>query len=105
MVLLAEVVDPQQLSNQVRDAEPLLMCYTPSTPAGTPTPSTRRSAPGRGGSDGRGEETIKELILGVNIALGSRPVGDCSAFDRNASGEVTIDELIAAVNAALGCCS
>jgi hypothetical protein len=48
--------------------------------------------------------TIDELIRGVAIALGSRELADCPAFDRSRNGAVEIDELIAAVNAALGGC-
>lgn len=52
-----------------------------------------------------GEVTINELILGVNIALGSAPLTDCAVFDADASGDVTVNELIAAVNNALNGCS
>lgn len=41
--------------------------------------------------------TIDELILGVNIALGSRPVSACPGFDTDASGSVSVAELIAGV--------
>jgi Ca2+-binding EF-hand superfamily protein len=54
-----------------------------------------------GDCNGDGQVTINELILGVNIALGSLPITDCPAFDTNGDGEVSIDELIAAVNVAL----
>ncbi len=51
-----------------------------------------------------GEVTIDEIILGANIALGSAPMGNCSAFDRSGDGRLTIDELIAGVNSALQGC-
>jgi hypothetical protein len=54
-----------------------------------------------GDCNGDGRVTIDELILGVNIALGSRPVTDCPAFDTDFSGEVSVAELIAAINVAL----
>lgn len=54
-----------------------------------------------GDCNGNGRVTIDELILGVNIALGLRPVTDCPAFDTDASGGVSIDELVAAVNVSL----
>jgi len=41
--------------------------------------------------------TINELIMGVNIALGSAPLGDCSAYDKSGDGVVEVDELITAV--------
>jgi hypothetical protein len=53
-----------------------------------------------GDCNGDGVVTINELILGVNIALGSLPLTECPAFDTNHDGRVTIEELIAAVNAA-----
>jgi hypothetical protein len=48
--------------------------------------------------------TVDELIKGVNIALGSRPLDDCPSFDSSGDGELTIDELVKAVNAALNGC-
>jgi FG-GAP-like repeat len=51
-----------------------------------------------------GMVAINELILGVNIALGSASVDDCPAFDENGNGMVGINELVAAVNNALGGC-
>ncbi len=51
-----------------------------------------------------GSITIDELVLGVNIALGNRPVDDCPAFDGNSDGLVTINELITAVGAAVSGC-
>lgn len=51
-----------------------------------------------------GEVTVDELVRGVNIGLGGRPVGDCPGFDSNGDGLVSINELISAVNAALGGC-
>jgi hypothetical protein len=49
--------------------------------------------------------TIDELLVGVNISLGDRPISDCTALDRNGSGEVTIDEIIAAIDNALNGCT
>ncbi len=48
--------------------------------------------------------SISELILGVNIALGSAAVDTCPAMDGNADGMVSINELIGAVRAALDGC-
>lgn len=48
--------------------------------------------------------TIDELILGVNMALGSLPRVACPPADANNDSEVTIDELVSAVKAALGSC-
>ena len=51
-----------------------------------------------------GQVAINELIVGVNIALGSSPVTACPSFDGNGDGTVAINELIAAVNVALNGC-
>jgi hypothetical protein len=52
---------------------------------------------------GDGEVTINDLILGVNIALGSQPVSACPAF-ANDDNEVTVAQLIKGVNNALNGC-
>lgn len=57
-----------------------------------------------GDCDGGGTVTVDEIVSMVNVALGSRPVADCSAGDRNGDGEITVDEIVAAVNNALGEC-
>lgn len=57
-----------------------------------------------GDCNGDGSVTVEEIVLMVNIALGNRPVSDCTAGDRDGSGEVTVDEIVAAVNNALGEC-
>lgn len=57
-----------------------------------------------GDCNGDGLVSIAELITGVNIALGQRPVADCTAFDRDANGAISIAELVAGVNNALAGC-
>ena len=57
-----------------------------------------------GDCNGDGQVTVDEMINGVAIALGTRPIDTCPAFDRNGSGEVTIDELIRAEQLALDGC-
>jgi hypothetical protein len=54
-----------------------------------------------GDCNGDGMVSVDELVLGVNISLGLRPITDCLAFDTDFNGRVSIDELIKAVNAAL----
>jgi hypothetical protein len=49
--------------------------------------------------------SIDELIKGVNIALGSASLDQCSSFDTNGDGEVTVGELVRAVNNAVTGCS
>jgi cysteine-rich repeat protein len=58
-----------------------------------------------GDCDGDNRVAINELIVGVNIALGSQPISTCPAFDINGDGSVSIAELILAVNSALNGCS
>src|SRR5512143_1232668 len=58
-----------------------------------------------GDCDGDGTVAIDELVVGVEIALGSAGVDRCSAADGDGDGQVAIHELIAAVNAALTCCA
>ena len=53
-----------------------------------------------GDCNGDGEVTVDELLVGVNIALGTQPTDSCPAFEAT----VTIDVLIAAVNNALNDC-
>jgi parallel beta-helix repeat protein len=65
-------------------------------------PAAAQSCPGDCGENGSVE--INELIIGVNIALGSIAATQCASFDTDDSGEVEINELIAAVNAALNGC-
>ena len=48
---------------------------------------------------------INELVVCVNIALGSSQVSACAPCDVDNSGDVAINELIAAVNAALNGCT
>jgi cysteine-rich repeat protein len=57
-----------------------------------------------GDCNGDNSVAINELIIGVNIALGTSAVSACPSFDTNGDNMVAINELIAAVNAALGGC-
>ncbi len=57
-----------------------------------------------GDCDGSGDVSISELILGVNLALGSGE-GTCAALDADVNGEIAINELIAAVTRALEGCT
>jgi hypothetical protein len=71
---------------------------TVSTLRNTGTPPTPSCV---GDCNGDGMVLINELVLGVNIALGSTPVSACPAFDANGNGMVLINELISGVNNAL----
>lgn len=61
-----------------------------------------QGCPGDCGGDGT--VSIEDLIRGVNIALGTQPVANCTAMDSDGGGTVTIGELIRAVNSALRGC-
>jgi len=58
-----------------------------------------------GDCNGNGTVEINELILGVNISLGTVPLSMCPAFDADGSTAVEIYELIAAVGNALNGCT
>src|SRR4029453_9462697 len=67
------------------------------------TVATAQSCPGD--CDDSADVTVAELIVMVNIALGSAQVSDCSAGESDANGEISIAEITAAVNAALNGCT
>lgn len=88
-------------------------CTCDSAPPGCPdhedpgpTP-TRAPSPTRmcvGDCDANGVVHIDELVLSVNIALGSMPISHCRRCDQDSNGQIQIAELIAAVcNALNGC--
>jgi parallel beta-helix repeat protein len=66
----------------------------------TPTPAPPGSLVGD--CNGDGYVTIDEVILAVNIALGTSPMSMCPAVDTNHDGIAEVNELIAAVNSVLG---
>ncbi len=57
-----------------------------------------------GDCDGSGQVTVDEIIVMVNIALGTADITQCPVADANADGQVTVDEIVTAVNAALNGC-
>lgn len=48
--------------------------------------------------------TVDEIMRGVAIVLGSRPLAECAAFDEERTGTVTVDKLVTAVARLLGGC-
>jgi hypothetical protein len=66
------------------------------SPAATAVSAT--PAPLVGDCDGSGAVTVDELIVMVNIALGTAAVATCSAGDADHSGDITVDEIVVAVN-------
>lgn len=61
-------------------------------------------APCVGDCGGDGRVTVDDLVKGVNIALSTRPVGDCEAFDTDGNGRVFVNELVQGVRATLDGC-
>jgi len=86
-------------STRTATATPSATMSPLSTPSPTPT-----STSCVGDCDGGGMVAINELILGVNIALGLRPVRACPAF-ANSQGMVDIAQLITGVNNSLNGCA
>ena len=74
------------------------------SPGGVCTGSVPDPTGCTGDCNADGEVTVNELILMVNIALGTLPFTACTAGDADGSGEITINEIIAGVNNALGSC-
>jgi len=74
-------------------------------PTETRTPSTPTLAACAGDCDQDGSVTVDEVILGVNIALGTTSVDVCLAMDSSGDGIVTVDEVVTAVNHALDGCA
>ena len=75
----------------------------PDPCAGTACQS--RPPPGAGDCNHDLAITIDELVLGVDIALGKKPLATCPAFDTDQSGAVLVDELLLAVRALLRACA
>ena len=57
-----------------------------------------------GDCNGDGRVVIAELIIGVNIALGTVAVTQCRPFDANSDGRVAVNEVIVAVANGLAEC-
>ena len=69
----------------------------PADQTGSLTPTEMSCA---GDCDQNGKVEIHELIVAVNIALGSAAVEQCRLIDTSGDGEATVDELIRAVREA-----
>jgi hypothetical protein len=81
--------------------------FTPTltrTPTSTISSTPPTPGPCVGDCNSNGKVTVDELVKGVNIALGTAPLGDCPAFNCNGTGRVTVDCLVRGVNAALSGC-
>jgi hypothetical protein len=104
LVTLTPTATPTPVASGAATATPTATPPPGSTP--TATRSAAPTSPGscRGDCNTDGMVAINELVLGVNIALGSQPITACAAFDANADAAVAINELIAGVNNALAGC-
>lgn len=68
------------------------------------TAAQATSTPCIGDCDGDGQVTVAEIIVGVNIALGTTAISSCPRFDRDGDTTVSVDEIIVAVQNALNGC-
>lgn len=86
-------------------APPTATATPNATPTHTPV-SVGTVEPGSctGDCNGDGVVAVNELVLAVNIALGTATVEECAAADADGDGEVTVNELVTAVNLALAGC-
>lgn len=106
------------VSGVIRDNEASVVVADPGVPGnscnavlesnricGAPTPTPTMAPPRCAGDcDGDGSVTVDEIVILVNIALGSLSPTSCTAGDVNHDGTITIEEIVAAVNRALlGC--
>jgi hypothetical protein len=66
--------------------------------------SLRAHAACVGDCGGTGEVTVNELIIMINIALGTENVQMCPGADPDADGKVTVNEIILGVNNLLNAC-
>jgi hypothetical protein len=57
-----------------------------------------------GDCDGSGAVTVDEILVMVNVALGSASVSACQDGDGNGDNQVTVDEILGGVNRALAGC-
>lgn len=57
-----------------------------------------------GDCDWNTQVTVDEVVLGVDVALGTTPLSACEMFDDTGDGTVTVDKLLRGVNNALNGC-
>jgi hypothetical protein len=57
-----------------------------------------------GDCSGEGAVTVDEILRGVDIALGERPLEACRRADVDDNGRVTVEEIVGALSAALNGC-
>ena len=72
-----------------------------TVPTFTPTPLVESCV---GDCDGDGSVIISELILAVNIVLGTAPLEECPSLDANGDRTASISEVVTSVNNTLAGC-
>ncbi len=77
---------------------------TPVTPTPTPTPTVPPRPACLGDCNVDGEVTVDEIIVMVNVALGTADVSTCRAGDFDGGGDITVDEIVVALNFGLDGC-
>ena len=87
-----------------RAGAPTVTIPTPTATSPEVTPTTPPGGACVGDCNGNHIVVVNELVQGVNIALGSAPVSQCTAFDVDGSNMVEVNELIGGVNALLNGC-
>lgn len=100
-----EVPTPSPTMSSVPVFTPTHTATHSATATATATPTAIASTDCTGDCNGNGAVTVDELIVGVNIALGTQPLGNCPSFDSNSDGKTTVNELVGAVGNALAGCS
>ena len=73
-------------------------------PTASVTSTTTPIRPCAGDCGGNGVISIDDIVLCVNIALGTSPFADCTQCDADGDGIVTVAELLQVVNNALSGC-
>jgi subtilase family serine protease len=81
------------------------MTQTPprATPTQPPTPT--RAGPCIGDCNNSGDVTVNELLIMVNIALGTADISLCGDGVANQGSAITVDEILTAVNNVLNGCA
>lgn len=108
---LVERFETNAVGARVAVRVPATATSAPATPTttlaatATPTPlPTSPSAACAGDCSGDDAVTVDEVVLMVQIALGSISLAACPAGDPSGDGDITVDEILSAVNHALEGC-
>lgn len=78
---------------------------TPSSTASPSASATPKASACLGDCSGDGSVTVDELVIGINVALGTLALSECLPFDGNGDTLVTVDEIVRAVQHGLDGCS